>query len=224
MVQGLRSFLKKRLISFRGNTKVFCIGMNKTGTTTLAKLLKEFGYRMGHQHEAEKLIQHYAKRDFRPILDFCKKAEAFQDIPFSLPYTYVVMDQYFPGSKFILSVRNDAEEWYNSLIKYHSKKMGKGSKPTKEELKQHGYVYKGWVWEANRIVYNTPEDDPFEEETLKQFYRQHNEWVKDYFQYKDNLLVLNLGEENSYQKLCSFLKVNPIHESLPWENKTTDIK
>lgn len=32
-----------------------------------------------------------------------------QDVPFSLPYTYVVMDQYFPRSKFILTVRYGSE-------------------------------------------------------------------------------------------------------------------
>lgn len=86
--------------------KVFCIGRNKTGTTSLKKALSEFGYLIGDQRAAERLIDAYAIRDFGPIMSYCETAEAFQDVPFSWPYTYVVLDQAFPNSKFILTVRS----------------------------------------------------------------------------------------------------------------------
>lgn len=95
----------ERVPAFRGE-KIFCIGRNKTGTTSLKTALSDLGYRIGNQHRAEQLITHYRDREWKPIVEYCYTADAFQDVPFSLPFTYVVMDRAFPGSKFILSVRD----------------------------------------------------------------------------------------------------------------------
>ena len=89
--------------------KVFVIGSNKTGTTSLGAALNNLGYQLGNQLEAEMLIDDWAKRDFRRIIKYCRTADAFQDIPFSLNFTFQAVDAAFPGSKFILSVRDDAE-------------------------------------------------------------------------------------------------------------------
>ena len=72
-------------------SKVFCVGRNKTGTTSLKVALQELGYIMGDQREAERLIDAYAARYFTPVVGYCRSAEAFQDVPFSWPYTYVVL-------------------------------------------------------------------------------------------------------------------------------------
>lgn len=96
--------------------KVFCIGRDKTETTSLKTTLRELGYAIGSQRKAERLLDLYKQRNFRPSTELCKIAEAFQDVPFSWPYTYVVMDQAFPGSKFILTVRDSAEDHYQSWI------------------------------------------------------------------------------------------------------------
>ena len=57
-------------ISARNEPKVFCIGLNKTGTTSLELALQELGYRMGNQPTAELLIEPWARRDFGPIIEF----------------------------------------------------------------------------------------------------------------------------------------------------------
>ena len=64
--------------------KIFCIGFNKTGTTTLLHTLKELGYKMGNQARGELLFFDWYNRNFNPIVKYCKTADAFQDIPFSL--------------------------------------------------------------------------------------------------------------------------------------------
>jgi hypothetical protein len=84
--------------------KIFVIGRNKTGTTSLGHALYSMGFRIGHQPTAELLLEDWAKRNFRSIIDYCKTANAFQDVPFSLDYTYQALNHAFPGSKFILSV------------------------------------------------------------------------------------------------------------------------
>jgi hypothetical protein len=203
--------------------KVFCIGRNKTGTTSLQKALKDLGYKVGDQATAELLIHHYAKRKFRPIIEYCRTAEAFQDIPFSLPYTYQILDYAFPKAKFILSVRDNEDEWYQSLIRFHRKRLRLERGPTKEDLLNDPYRYKGFLWEANRIIYATPEDDPLNAEILKAHYLKHNADVIHYFQFRDDLLVINLKEADAYAKFCDFLEVKPVYETFPVLNRSNPI-
>lgn len=73
--------------------KVFVVGRNKTGTTSIAGALKDAGFVVGCQQQAELLIDDWINRDFREIIKYCKSADAFQDIPFSLPYTYQAVDR-----------------------------------------------------------------------------------------------------------------------------------
>lgn len=129
--------------------KIFCIGRNKTGTTSLAKAIKDLGVIVAKQRPAELLIHDWSRRDFRRILRFCHTAQAFQDIPFSLPYTFQALDMRFPGSKFILTIRNNPDQWYHSLISFHSKLFGRGKVPDYDDLKKATYVYPDWILEAN---------------------------------------------------------------------------
>jgi len=218
LYQSLKRYQYKR------RPKIFCIGRNKTGTTSLEKALKDLGYEVGNQAKAELLIHEYDKRNFRAIVEYCYTAEAFQDIPFSLPYTYLVLDYAFPGSKFILSIRNDEEEWYQSLIRFHAKRYGIDGIPQKEHIFNDTYRYKGFIWEANRIIYDTPENDPFNETILKEHYLRHNEDVKKYFKFRDDLLVINIKENGSYHKFCDFLGRKPVYDNFPWLNRSSSDK
>ena len=118
-------------------SKIFCIGLHKTGTTSIEKVLTNLNYKIGDQVQGELLLDNWYRRDFDSIIEFSKSAEAFQDTPFSLPFTFIALDQYFENAKFILSVRDDPEQWYNSLTKFHSKKWGFGQNPpTLDQLKE----------------------------------------------------------------------------------------
>ena len=46
----------KRLNIFLNKPKVFCIGMNKTGTSTMTKIFKELNFRVAPQIKQEKKI------------------------------------------------------------------------------------------------------------------------------------------------------------------------
>lgn len=97
------------------------------------------------------MIDDWAKRDFKKIIALAKKAEAFQDVSFSLPSTYQIMDQNFPEAKFILTKRDNVEQWYNSITKYHGKKWSLDGRipPTTEGLKSATYIYKGRSYNTN---------------------------------------------------------------------------
>src|SRR5690554_3522799 len=195
---------------FRKNKpKIFGIGNNKTGTTSLKKAMADLGFKVGNQRVAEMMLQQYANRDFRPLIKYCKTAQFFQDFPFSKPFTYIVLDYEFPDSKFILTIRDSPEQWYNSLINFHAKLWGKGGRvPTKEDLKEANYIYKGRPWDSNRVYAITPEDDPYNKELLIQSYINYNNQVVDYFKHRPkDLLVLNVAKSGAHRKLCDFLGI-----------------
>ncbi len=221
----IKSAIKIRIWNFvykeKLKPKIFGIGFNKTGTTSLWQAMLDFNYKAAPQGPAELLIRDYAKRDFRALTEFCKQHDFFQDIPFSYPFTFIAMDQIFPNSKFILTVRDSGEQWYNSLVNFHAKTFGKGKIPTAQVLKEAAYHYKGFPWEARSIAFNITEEDPYPKEKLIAIYENHNQAVKDYFRYRPNdLLVINTADPDSYLKLCSFLNKKPLYEKMPWENKT----
>lgn len=175
--------------------KIFCIGLNKTGTTSLTKVFLDLGFKVGNQREAELLTDFYFKGDFQPIIDYCKKYQVFQDVPFSYPGIFKEMDKAFPGSKFILTTRDNPEQYYNSIINFHSKIFGNGKIPTVENLKNSTYVKKGWVWKNRERLFNiTEQDDPYDKQMIINFYNKHNQEVLEYFKNRKNdLLVLNLS-------------------------------
>ena len=212
------------MINCAGKQKIFCIGANKTGTTSLEKALKDLGVIVARQRPAEMLIHDWARRDFRRIIRFCHTAQAFQDVPFSLPYTFQALDIRFPGSKFILTVRDNPEQWYASLTRFHAKLFGRGEIPSCDDLKKAQYCYPGWAYEVFRAIYATPDANPYDKTTLINHYNTHNQSVIEYFRHRPNdLLVLNVSHEGAYQRFCEFLDKPCLRQSFPWELKTADI-
>jgi len=202
--------------------KVFFIGANKTGTTSCEAAMKDLGYKLPLQKDFEMLFDDWVNRDFRRIVKMVRDFDAFQDVPFSLPFTFIVLDHCFPGSKFILTVRENEEDWYKSMTAFHAQLWGKdGHIPTREDLVNAVYHYKGRPDHTNRHLFNTPYDKPYHKESLIHYYKSHNDNVKKYFQFRqDDLLVLDVAKEDSYIKLCSFLDCEPIYSTFPWKNKT----
>lgn len=204
------------------NPKIFCIGTGKTGTTSLAKALKDFKFKLGDQPSGELLLKKWYHRDFKSIIKFCHSADAFQDIPFSLPYTYIAIDQHFKNAKFILTIRDTPHQWYESITSFHSKLWADDQgPPNANQLKSATYRYTGFAYEAQKFIYNTPDGDLYNEEALKNFYTRHIHDVSEYFRSRpEKLLIINVSKNEDYFKFCKFLEKDPIASSFPWENKT----
>ena len=204
-------------LTARRRAKVFGIGMNKTGTTSLERAFHLLGFRIGDQDAGCRLIESWARRDFDPVIALCRTADAFQDIPFSLPFTYQAMDAAFPGSRFILTVRDSPEQWYQSLTRFHTVLLGKGRLPTAEYLKASKLLYPGWMWRALEVGFaNMDPSDPYRRETLIGHYLSYNAGVREYFRHRpEDLLVLNCTEEAAMDTLCSFLGVERRGLSMP---------
>lgn len=213
-------------IRIQNHTKYFCIGNNKTGTTSIEKAFKNLGFIVGNQRKAELLMDDYFDNNFTAIIKYCKSAEAFQDVPFSYPNTFKHIDKAYPNSKFILTIRDSSEQWYHSLTSFHSKLFNHGQLPTWEVLKNTNYVYKGWAYNNFKKLYGfTENDDPYDKKTLINSYENHNLEVVNYFKDRPkDLLIINLSEKDAYLKFCNFIGVETKENSFPWENKTENIK
>ena len=101
--------------------KIFVIGYNKTGTTTMERVLRLYGYSMPNQQEQEaRLTRQVFSTNYEEFKCFVAKYDAFQDLPFSQEQTYVVADALFPNSRFILTER-DSEQWFLSMTTFTKK-------------------------------------------------------------------------------------------------------
>lgn len=97
--------------------KIFCIGLNKTGTRSLHDALELLGFEGLHWGGPERgpLIRALVERaalDGRPLLEDIDDVDAYSDI-LALSTNFDVLDRQYPGSKFILTVR-ELDAWLDS--------------------------------------------------------------------------------------------------------------
>ena len=225
LVNNIYSRIDKinKKLYLKNRTKYFCVGCNKTGTTSLAKAFREFNFIVGNQSESELLFDDYFTEKNESIINYCKYAEVFQDVPFSLPLAYEYLDKAYPNSKFILTIRDNPDQWYNSLVNFHSKIYCSGnSKPTWSMIKRSNYVRKYWSFEIHKKMFNLSEqDDPYDYKKLTNVYTKHLKLVKKYFKDRpDDLLIINLKNKKSFGQFKKFLRIKSEINQFPWENKT----
>lgn len=183
-------------------TKVFGIGWAKTGTTTLGECLRILGYK--HQTQRLDLVECLdpAQRNLEPIYALADKHESFDDWPWLLLFRE--FDARYPGSKFVLTVRDPAP-W----IKSYRNMIGTigAAKPTPEMNRKRTILY----------------DLPFPEVTDQQLierYQRHNAEVQAHFAGRpQDLLVVDWSRGDGWPQLCSFLGVPVPEQAFPHANK-----
>lgn len=91
--------------------KIFCIGINKSGTVSLSEGLRILGINAMHNYaNAMDIILATERRERHPLLD---QFTAFADGPFFRCCGQLLED--FPDAKFIFTTR-DQDDWINSRI------------------------------------------------------------------------------------------------------------
>jgi len=99
--------------------KIFCIGMNKTGTTSLHSAFFYLGYRSIHnRRRASRRIKRAIQKG-KPLLTYLNNYDTYTDDPFYR--FFVTLDLENPGSKFILNVRKK-RSWIKSRIRHCKRK------------------------------------------------------------------------------------------------------
>jgi len=225
LIAAIQTYHNRKLMRRRVKVrnKVFCVGLNKTGTTSWAEAMRELGYVVGSETKATMFYYDWTSGDYSHVIDYCRTdGEAFQDMPFSLPGTFLELDAAFPDSKFVLTIRDSAEQWYNSLIRFHGKLWSTAGRfpPSPEDLVRAVYWRKGFPADYCHNVFKTPISDPYNRETLLEFYMDYNAAIERYFTNRpSDLLVLNVAKPKALNNLREFLGLPLGTDSFPWENK-----
>jgi Sulfotransferase domain/N-terminal domain of galactosyltransferase len=186
-------------------TKIFGIGMHKTATTSLHHALEILGYDSWHwpsAHAAKTIWREVNGTGRSPMLD---RYHAACDLP--IPRLYQHLDAAYPGSKFVLTIR-DEQNWLDSVRRHFDPRLN----PHRS----------GWDTDpfSNRIHAIMYGRRDFDSQTFLLRYRQHNQEVRDFFRHRpEDLLVMHMESDPDWAQLCGFLGVPiPEHVSYPKAN------
>jgi hypothetical protein len=97
--------------------RVVGIGLPKTGTTSLGYCFRRFGFK--HRTFDMDLAMKVKRNQIDEALRDAEKFEAFEDWPWFAIYRE--LDQRFPNSKFILTLRKDTAAYVTSLKGHHER-------------------------------------------------------------------------------------------------------
>lgn len=171
-------------------TKIFCIGLNKTGTTSLHEAFGILGYKSIHYHDNEsRLLHEFIYGNFnngRPILEGIDDFDAYSDwIAWKPERIFPKFDQEYPGSKFILNTRN-IDDWLRSRVKHVERNQERFARTKDPNIK--------WL---------TIEKDAWAEE-----FTTYHAFVRAYFKdRKSDLLEIDVAKGEGWELLCPFLGV-----------------
>lgn len=182
--------------------KIFCIGLNKTGTRSLHEAFQILGFNSVHYNCEKGSIKNIIAANYnsdRELLSGIQQYDAYSDWNnLSTNHLFKELDEQYPGSKFILNTRS-LEDWLGSREK-HVKRI-----PDLKKLQQQ---YPENIW------YN------LDKEAWKKDFLQHHKDVLDYFeQRRHDLLVFNITAGDEWKKLCTFLDVPVPARPFPFKNK-----
>jgi hypothetical protein len=193
-------------------SKVFGVGMIKTGTCSFARCMKvlgfnhlDGGFKIGNQ-----LANSYMSGDYRAILSKAHNYESFEDFPWCAPGFYRLLDTKFPESKFVLTIRS-AESWYDSLRRMCKPSFNtSGIEPDILEIsKRSNELPVGRFY--GLIIYLLATfgtlDIADNKGHIIDTYNNYNNSIIDYFNkgLDNRLLVVDWEAGDGWEKLCKFL-------------------
>ena len=178
--------------------KVFGIGFQKTGTSSLGRALEHLGYRVvsgglnvGRPISEDAILKNVART--------LENYDAVEDTPW--PLIYRQLDSMAPGSKFVLTVR-DPDSWLKSILSHFAE----------ISLPMHEWIY-------GHACPTGHEDDYLEK------YLRHNEDVETYFADRPgDFLVMDFEKGDGWEVLCDFLGKPAPDRRFPKKNTEMDRK
>lgn len=163
--------------------KIFGIGLSKTGTSSLAQALQRLGFKTKDCMGARR----YVAGDLSSIdMDTVMAHDALTDTP--IPSFYRELDARFPGSRFILTVR-ERDSWLQSCRKQFTERAGAAQSDAHRRLFED--MYGTNVFDAQRFA---------------EGYERFVAGVHEHFRGRpSDLLVLDVTAGDGWEKLCPFL-------------------
>ncbi|MDX1486301.1 MAG: sulfotransferase [Alphaproteobacteria bacterium] len=177
----------------RTSRKIFGVGLGRTGTHSLTVALKMLGIDARHHVDYPELLPAFSKasKSFTGdrLMAMCETHEAIANGT-GLPYPE--LDRAFPGSRFILTVR-ETGAWLRSQNAYRTLQAEQDRDPAARQV--HRFL--------NREIYGAEDFDPG---MWRAAYERHVDAVQAYFADRpDDLLVMDICDGDGWEKLCPFL-------------------
>jgi len=179
-------------------SKVFCIGFQKTGTSSLSKALQALGFTVGDAIGVLNQTVDWQAKDPRPeivekVLSVVAGMDALQDSPCA--FLYPELDAAHPGAKFILTTRNTAD-WLESYRRF---------------FPDQNNPLRRWMYGVERLSGN--------EARYREVYEAQTAEIMTYFAGRpDDLLVMDLGKGDGWLELVTFLGKSAL-KPFPHANK-----
>jgi hypothetical protein len=179
----------KRKLGIRNNyPRVFGIGMQKTATSSLAAALNALGYATAHWESPESAGTIWREVQSSGRSRTLENYDAACDTP--IPILYQKLDVAYPGSKFILTIRNE-DAWVKSAQK-HWKRY------------RNVWDQEPFTHAMHKELYGQIE---FSEDVFRKRFTRHTEEVMAYFaERRDDLLIMNMDLGAGWSELCRFLE------------------
>jgi hypothetical protein len=178
----------------RKEKKIFCIGMHKTGTTSLAKALSILGYKVIDYPSVRLFGSGFLWFRGTQINDY----NCFTDA--TVIPLYKRLDKKFPGSKFILTTR-DIDSWLESCSKWPN-------------FNRANVIGKRKVYRERVLGAKTYDKDIFE----RKYLNHYNDVVR-YFKNRENdLLFLDISSKEKWREICEFINVPMPDVPYPYSN------
>lgn len=214
--------------------KVFCISMQRSGTSSVGKFLDNFGFRCvgWSEDKSNHWSEFWYNENYDAIFSSIafKGANAYEDSPWFYPNFYKMLFNRFPNAKFIIFIR-DPDAWFKSMMN-HSNGDIIGSSKIHCKLYQRELEY--------FELLNSPEFDkhkenlPYSKKTMKlinhaehykAIYQSHTLEVQDFFAEvsPSSLYMGNLDDPLKWQKLGEFLNINVPKEYDCHRNKSSNL-
>jgi hypothetical protein len=173
-------------------TRIFGIGMQKTATTSLDCALKLLGFDSAHWLDGKWAVSILREMRAKGRSETLERHYALCDLPIAILFRE--LDRAYPGSKFILTVRDEVD-WLVSARDHWS-----------YEKNTHRPDWDKWP-AANIIHRATYGRTTFDAETFLARYKRHNIDVMDYFAHKGTgeLLIMDMSKGAGWKELCPFV-------------------
>ena len=227
--------------------KCFGIGSNKTATSTLDFLMKRvYGLKSNQLLIQKKAAIPFIRGNLNQFIELMNIFDFHQDVPISGGDFYKKLDDIFPNSKFILTLR-DPDLWFKSFFSHYykntifplvSEKYYLASSNVFPSFKLRWFSI-FWYEEINILKEELSERrnlsfleikeiilkrSQFKEIFKKKFITRNNE-IKFYFKDRPkDFLCLDISKDEVLSKLSSFLNVpNIVRGEIPIINKKNSL-
>ena len=199
--------------------KVFCISIQRTGTTSVGKFFRDFGFRWSGWPDAEShdWMRLWYEGNYEASFSSVefRTSTAFEDSPWWFPGFYKILYHRFPNSKFVLFKR-DPDRWFESMIAHSGGDILGDSRSHCKVYRREFEYYKlrelgNFDEELENKIYGEKTMKLIgHERHYKEIYQLHNTEVVEFFSKvsPESLHVGSLEDPEKWKNLGKYLGVD----------------